>query len=243
MDGELAGRRALITGAARGIGRAIAERLAAEAMALTLVDIDPVVEDTADHLGASAVVVDLTGDTAIETVAASSQAEPYWLIVCNAGVFATAPVLEVALDDWDRVQQINTRSMVAVMQATVPAMIAAGSGGRIVTMASMAAKLGTPGEAAYAASKAGVVALTRIAAMEFGPHQITANAICPGYVLTDMGADTRSATDIARWSEQSPLGRLAEVDDVASTVAFLASDGAGYLTGQTLNVSGGMCTW
>ena len=107
----------------------------------------------------------------------------------------------------------------------------------------MAAKLGTPGEAAYAASKAAVVALTRIAAMEFGPHDITVNAICPGYVLTEMGADTRSAEQIDAWSAKSPLGRLACADDVAELIAFLSGDGAGYITGEALNITGGMCTW
>jgi NAD(P)-dependent dehydrogenase (short-subunit alcohol dehydrogenase family) len=127
------------------------------------------------------------------------------------------------------------------MQAVVPGMITAGGGGRVVNMASMAAKHGTAGEAAYASSKAAVVALTRIAALEFGSADITVNAICPGYVLTDLGADTRTEADVARWSAMSPLGRLADPDDVAGVVEFLASDDGGYLTGQALNVTGGMC--
>ena len=116
-------------------------------------------------------------------------------------------------------------------------------GGRVVNMASMAAKRGTPGEAAYAASKAAVVALTRIAAMELGPHGVTVNSICPGYVLTDMGCDARSPDQVAAWASMSPLGRLGDPADVAGTVAFLAGEDGSYLTGQALNVTGGMCTW
>ncbi len=87
-----------------------------------------------------------------------------------------------------------------------------------------------------------VVALTRIAANEFGPHGVTVNSICPGYVLTDMGADARDEEQVANWTAMSPLGRLADVDDIASLVTHLASDGASYITGQALNVTGGMCT-
>ncbi|NOX31782.1 MAG: SDR family oxidoreductase, partial [Actinobacteria bacterium] len=100
-----------------------------------------------------------------------------------------------------------------------------------------------PGEAHYAASKAAVVALGRIAAMELGPDQITVNSICPGYVLTEMGAETRDPEQVASWAAQSPLARLASPDDVAAAIAFLASEEAGYITGEALNVSGGMCTW
>lgn len=131
----------------------------------------------------------------------------------------------------------------ATVQAVVPGMVDRGAGGRIVNMASMAAKRGTPGEAAYAASKAAVVALSRIAAMELGSHAITVNSICPGYVLTDLGAGTRSPDDVAAWQAMSPLGRLAEVGDIAALVCHLASDAAGYVTGEALNVTGGMCTW
>jgi NAD(P)-dependent dehydrogenase (short-subunit alcohol dehydrogenase family) len=109
-----------------------------------------------------------------------------------------------------------------------------------VNIASMAARVGTPGEAAYAASKAAVVALTRITAMELGAHGITANAVCPGYVLTDMGAATRTDAQVASWCAQSPLGRTTATDDVAGTVAFLASDDAADLTGQALNVASGL---
>ena len=246
MAVRLSGRRGLVTGAARGIGRRVAQRLADEGMRVTLLDVDPTVERTAAEMGASSLVADLADEeTTRRALAADADADgdPYWLLVNNAGVFAKAPLLEMDLGQWDDLQRVNARSMVVVMQALVPAMIASGRGGRVVNMASMAAKRGTPGEAAYAASKAAVVALSRIAAMELGPHQITVNSICPGYVLTEMGADTRTADQVAAWAAMSPLGRLGQPADVAAVIAFLASDDGAYITGQALNVTGGMCTW
>ena len=244
MADGLRGRRCLVTGAARGIGRRIAQRLIEEGMQAALLDVDPAVEGVARDLGAASLVVDLA-DAAQTRRALSAGAEdgPYWLVVNNAGVFSKTPLLEMTLEEWDRVQVVNVRSMVVVIQALAPAMVAAGAGGRIVNVASMAAKLGTPGEAAYAASKAAVVALSRIAAMELGPHGVTVNAVCPGYVLTEMGAGTRTADQIAAWTAKSPLGRLGDPGDVASAVAFLASDDGSYMTGQAINVTGGMCMW
>lgn len=254
MAAGLRGRRGLVTGAARGIGRQVAQRLADEGMRMTLLDVDPAVESTAAEMGAAGVIADLRDDEVTRRALASAaagapdpagspDADPYWLLVNNAGVFAKTTLLEMDLDEWDDLHRVNARSMVVVMQALVPGMIASGRGGRVVNMASMAAKRGTPGEAAYAASKAAVVALSRIAAMELGPHGITVNSICPGYVLTEMGAATRSADQMAAWTAMSPLGRLGDPADVASVVAFLASDDGAYITGQALNVTGGMCTW
>jgi NAD(P)-dependent dehydrogenase (short-subunit alcohol dehydrogenase family) len=239
---SLVDRRALVTGAAHGIGRRVAERLVDRGMRSVLLDVDPSVRSLADDLGAEAVVVDLTDATgAREALDETAAADPFWLLVNNAGVFTRASVLESSIDEWDHVQQVNARSMLVTMQATVPGMIERGRGGRVVNMASMAAKRGTAGEAAYAASKAAVVALTRIAALELGPSGITVNAVCPGYVLTDLGADSRTEADVARWAAMSPLGRLADPDDIAGVVEFLASDDAAYLTGQAVNVTGGMC--
>ena len=244
MTQGLRGRRCLVTGAARGIGRRIAERLIEEGMRATLLDIDPAVEDVARALGAANLVVDLADAAATRRGLASGGADdPFWLVVNNAGVFSKTPLLEITLEEWDRVHRVNVRSMVVVIQVLAPAMIAAGTGGRIVNVASMAAKLGTPGESAYAASKAAVVALSRIAAMELGPHGVTVNAVCPGYILTEMGADTRTPDQVAAWTAKSPLGRLGQPDDVASAVAFLASDDGSYMTGQAINVTGGMCMW
>ncbi len=136
---------------------------------------------------------------------------------------------------------VNTRAMLITMQTVAPHMIAAGSG-TIVNLASMAAKQGGGGEAHYAASKAAVLALTRAAAAEWGHHGIRANAICPGYIPTDMGAHTRSPEQLAAWTARSPLGRLGDPEDVASVALFLASAESSYLTGQAINVTGGMIT-
>ena len=243
MRAGLDGRRCLVTGAARGIGRYVTERLVAEGMRATILDVDPDVQRVARELGAQSIVVDLCDDEAVrDALAVSMGDDPFWLLVNNAGVFTKTPLLDMSLNEWDHLHQVNVRAMVITMQAITPSMRVVG-GGRVVNMASMAAKRGTPGEAAYAASKAGVVALSRIAAMELGSYGITVNSICPGYVLTEMGAATRSADEVAAWTALSPLGRLGTPADLAGVVAFLASDDGSYITGQALNVTGGMCTW
>lgn len=239
-------RPALVTGSARGIGRVVAERLLAGGSSVALLDRDPSVIDVAAQLGDRCIgrVVDVSdadaAGAAVDDVAAAFGG--LWAVVNNAGVFAKSLLLDIDIADWDVVMGTNARSMLVVMQSAAPHLIR-GGGGRIINQSSMAAKLGTPGEALYAASKAAVGALTRIAAIELGPHGITVNSICPGYVLTDMGADTRDAAQIAEWTAKSPLGRLATPADVAGAIEFLVSDDASYITGEALNVSGGMCVW
>lgn len=239
-------RAVLVTGAARGIGLCIAQRLHDDGARVLMIDRDESVLDVSAAMGSECrgLVMDLC-DSAAATDAISAAASDMggvWAAVNNAGVFARTPLLDISMAEWDHMMETNVRTMLVVIQAVAPFMIEAG-GGRIVNQSSMAAKLGTPGEAHYAASKAAVGALTRIAAQELGPHAITANSICPGYVLTDMGADTRDETQVAEWSAKSPLGRLATPLDVANAVAFLVSDQAAYITGEALNVSGGMCVW
>ena len=219
-------------------------------MRAVLVDVDGAVADVARGLAATGLVVDLAD--AAQTRAALSPGEgdePYWLVVNNAGVFSKTPLLKMALDEWDRVHRVNVRSMVVVMQALVPAMIAAGAGGRIVNVASMAAKLGTPGEAAYAASKAAVVALSRIAAMEFGPHGVPVNAICPALGITDivrdngpkvaeaMGLTFDEMVDL--FAQESAVQRPNTVEEIAAMAVLLASDAGAGITGATLSVDGG----
>lgn len=243
---SLAGRGAIVTGAAQGIGHSIAARLIQTDMQVVLMDRNDAVMDKAAELGSRAhgSVVDLADVVATRNAMAAGieQLGGLWLLVNNAGVFAKTPILEIDPNDWDNMMEVNVRSMLVTLQAAAPAM-ALGGGGRIVNQASMAAKLGTPGEAHYAASKAAVVALTRIASMELGPDLITVNSICPGYILTEMGADTRDPAQVVEWTSKSPLGRLAVPDDVASAVVYLASEDAAYITGESLNISGGMCTW
>ncbi|MCU1477582.1 MAG: Short-chain dehydrogenase/reductase, partial [Subtercola sp.] len=157
-----------------------------------------------------------------------------------AVILRFAPLLEISVSDWDDMFAINTRSMLVTTQVAATWMIAAKQPGKIINMASMGGKTGGAGQAHYAASKAAVIALTRVTALELGCEAITANCICPGYVLTEMGAATRTDDDVAEWSSYSPLGRLARPDDVAGVAAFLASADADYLTGQAINVTGGM---
>lgn len=239
---RLAGRKAIVTGGARGIGAAIARRLVDEGAEVVILDL---LADTGDacaaSIGATFMGVDLADPTRTRAVVADAIAHLGGadVLVNSAGVFRLVSLLDLEIEEWDRVMDINARAMLVTMQSVAPTMIAAG-GGRIINLASMAAKAGGANEAHYAASKAAVVALTRAAAIEWGPHGITANAICPGYVLTEMGAATRTQEQIDTWSAKSPLGRLGRPDDVAGLAAYLASDDGSYITGQALNVTGGM---
>jgi NAD(P)-dependent dehydrogenase (short-subunit alcohol dehydrogenase family) len=241
--GDLAGARVVVSGAARGIGAAVAERFAAHGSRVAILDrlADPG-RATAARLGASFVEVDLAepgaAGTAVE--AAIAELDGVDVLVNVAGILLLKPLLETTPADWDAVMAVNARAMLGTMQAASRAMIAAGTAGRIVNLASMAAETGGANEGAYAASKAAVLALTRAAALEWGCHGIRVNAVCPGYVPTEMGAATRTEADITAWCARSPLGRLGTPEDVAGAVVFLASADAAYLTGQVLDVSGGM---
>jgi len=222
-----------------------ARAFAAEGAVLGLLDVRTEVEAVATALGPGAApvaVVDLADPEDTRTALASviDELGGIDVLVNNAGIFELKGLLDLTVEDWDRLQDVNARSMLVTTQVAARAMIAAGTGGRIVNLASMAAKRPAADQAHYAASKAAVVALTQATALELGTHGITANAICPGYVLTDMGGDTRTAEQVAGWSAMSPLGRCAEPDDVAGVAVFLASPDAAYLTGQALNVTGGM---
>lgn len=240
---RLAGRRVIITGAARGIGAAIAARFAAEGARLVLLDREgDQCRAVAGQLGATALTVDLAdpADARSVTQAAVDELGGIDVLVNNAGILHMAPLLNISVDDWDLTFAVNVRAMLLTTQVAARAMISAGGGGAIVNMASMGGKLGSANQAHYAASKAAVISLTRVSAMELGEHGIRVNCICPGYVLTEMGAATRTPAMVAKWSSLSPLGRCAAPSDVADTALFLASDEARYSTGQALNVSGGM---
>lgn len=238
---RLHGLKAIVIGGARGIGGGTAARLAAAGAEVAILDL---LEDAgrahAAEIGGHYFSLDLSDPDNTRRVIdeAARVLGGVDVLVNSAGVFRLIPLLDIEPSEWDRVMNINARGTLTSMQAVAPHMIAAG-GGRIINIASMAAKSGGAMEAHYAASKAAVVALTRAAALEWGCHGITVNAICPGFVLTEMGAATRTEEQVAQWSARSPLGRLAELDDVASLVLHLASEG-GYMTGQALNVTGGM---
>ncbi len=241
--GRLEGRRCLITGAARGIGEEIAATFRAEGAVVALLDVDPAVKDVADRLGAAGVEIADLADPAAASAATETLIAALGgidVLVNNAGILRFAPLLDVTVEAWDEVQRVNVRSMLVTTQVAARAMIAAGHGGKIINLASMAAKLPAANLAHYSASKAAVVSLTQTAAVELGQHRITANCICPGFVLTDMGAETRTDEMVASWCAMSPLGRLAERSDVAAMALFLASSDGDYCTGQAMNVAGGM---
>jgi len=243
MTRRLAGRRVVITGGARGIGGAIARRFAAEGARVAILDRLAVEgAELADAIGARFLEVDLldAAGAASATGQAIDDLGGVDVLVNCAGILHPVPLLELSVEDWNATFSINARAMLTTMQLAARSMIAAGHGGTMINLASMAAKTGGAGEGAYPASKAAVVALTRVAALEWGEHGITANSLCPGYILTEMGAETRTQDDIDRWCSYSPLGRLGEPDDVASVALFLASSESDYLTGQAINVTGGM---
>ena len=239
---RLDGLRCVVTGAARGIGAEIARTFAREGAVIGLLDVAADVEEMAGGLTASVAIADLADPDATRTAMAELIAGLGGIdvLVNNAGILRITPLLEISVEEWDLLFDVNVRSMLVTTQVAAQAMIAAGRGGRIVNMASMGAKRAGARQAAYAASKAAVVSQTQASAIELGPHAITVNAICPGYVLTEMGAATRTPEMVEAWSATSPLGRCAEPADVAKMALFLASADAAYCTGQAFNVTGGM---
>lgn len=236
-------QRVVVTGGARGIGASIVSAFAAEGAELVIVDL--LIDEAtalADEIGGRAVKCDLADqvDTVKAMDEAISQLGGVDILVNNAGVFKITPLLDISAEEWDWVFAINTRAMLLTTQVAARAMIDQGSGGKIVNTASMGGKVGAANQAHYAASKAAVISLTQVSAAELGVHGINVNSICPGYVLTEMGAAMRTDEMVAEWSALSPLGRLADPSDVASMALFLASEDASYCTGQAMNVTGGM---
>jgi NAD(P)-dependent dehydrogenase (short-subunit alcohol dehydrogenase family) len=233
----------VITGAARGIGASIAVRFATEGAVITV--LDRLVDQgraVATQIGGEFLEVDLADpvDTNRATQAAITGMGGIDVLVNNGGILTFSPLLDITVAAWNEMFAVNTTSMLVTTQVAARAMIDAGGGGKIINMSSMAAKSGGAGQAHYAASKAAVATLTRCSALELGTHGITVNCLCPGFVLTDMGAATRTEADVATWSALSPLGRLADPEDVAGVALFLAGPDGNYLTGQAINVTGGM---
>ena len=240
---RFSGKRVVVVGGARGIGGEIATRFASEGARVSVLDrLADCGTQLADAIGADFHTVDLADpDSALSvTEKAIGALGGVDILVNSAGILRLSRLLDVRVEEWNEIFSINTRAMLTTMQVCARSMIAAGSGGTIINIASMAAKKGGANEGVYAASKAAVVALTRVAALEWGEFGITANSLCPGYILTEMGADTRTEDDVKTWSAYSPLGRLGRAEDVAGVALFLASPDACYLTGQAINVTGGM---
>jgi 3-oxoacyl-[acyl-carrier protein] reductase len=172
--------------------------------------------------------------------AAIAQAGQVDAVVNNAGILIARSVDELAEHEWDAVLDVNAKGTFLVTQALLPHMKARGYG-RIVNIASIGGKHGAPLQAHYSASKAAVMGFTRVLAQEIGPFGITANAVCPGIIVTDMGRTNLEDPAIAKqWVDKTALARLGQPEDVAGPVCFFASDASAFVTGQSLNVCGGI---
>ena len=272
---NLNGKVALVTGAGgkNGIGRAIATRLAKEGADVAVNDITehPYAADQTEWQGLPDVVreIEAMGRRAISVVADVSDAKQVGemvdktvahfgkidILVNNAGTIAgkdRVPVVDLAEEDWDRVQRVNVKGVFLCSQAVSRRLIAQGTGGKIINISSVTGKQGSARYAAYSASKFAVIGLTQSLAHELAPYQVNVNAICPSLVDTervghlasalmpeDLSADEQRSEFARRNVAAVPLGRLAEGTDVAKMAAFLASDEAAYLTGLSVTVSGG----
>src|SRR4051794_7605765 len=243
------GQTVVVTGAGGGIGKGIASRFAAEGARVVLADRSEAIHEVAEELGGIGVQADVTDPADVERV--FTAAERVDVLVNNAGIITISRLEELTLEDWDRVLRVNTTGAFLCCQAAAARMRAQGGGGRILNAASGQARQGFIFTPHYAASKFGVVGLTQSLAKELAKDQITVNAYCPGIVGSDMWSyndrewgrllgDYKPGELMEEWVAGIPLGRAGTNDDVASLLLFLASSEAAYITGQTINVDGGM---
>ena len=251
MSQRLAGKRAVITGAARGIGRAFAEAYIREGARVVIADIDLArAAQTAGEIGAAAVALDVTDVAAISRVVGQIDAEGgIDILVNNAAIFALAPITDVTEASYAQVFDINVRGTLFMMQAVSRAMIARGRGGKIINMASQAGRRGEALVTVYCASKAAVISLTQSAGLALIPHGINVNAIAPGVVDGEHwdGVDAAFARYEGRPLGEKkrevgaavPIGRMAVAADLTGMAVFLASAESDYVVAQTYNVDGG----
>jgi len=242
----LSGRTVLVTGGARGIGRAICARLADEGARVAIADIDgDGAKRAAAEIGKGAIGVrlDVTDSTSVRAGVgeALDRLGRIDALVNNAGWDKVEPFLKAAEETWDKVLAINLRGPIAVTRAVIDGMIERRAGW-IVTISSDAGRVGSSGEVVYSAAKAGVIGFSKALARELARSNVHVNVVCPGPtntpLLASVGADNPKLVDsLAR---AVPFGRIGEPDDLAGAVAFLLSDDAAFITGQTLSVSGGM---
>ena len=244
MTAVLAGQMALVTGASRGIGRAIAESLAAAGAkvigtATSAAGAEAITGWLAPSGGRGA-VLDVADTASVEALLAELEAagEMPGILVNNAGITRDGLLMRMKPEDWDAVLLTDLTSVFRLSRGCIKHMVKARQG-RIVNITSVVGAMGSAGQTNYAAAKAGVIGFTKSLAKEVGSRNITVNAIAPGFIDTDM---TRAVDEGVRtaWMTGIPLGRLGAPEDVASAVLYLASPSGGYLTGQTLHVNGGL---
>ena len=242
----LDGRCALVTGAGRGIGQAIAERLAEEGARVAASDmVLSDAETTAKNIGGAAIAVelDVTSDEQIRDAVAdvAERLGPIDVLVNNAGWDRIEPFVDSQPETWDRVLAINLRGPIAVTRAVLDSMIERRSG-RIVSIASDAGRVGSTGEAVYSGAKAGIIGFSRTLARELAQFGINVNTVCPGPTNTPLlhAVAEQNPKVAAGLTRAIPFGRPAEPAEIAAAVAFLASHDAAFITGQALSVSGGL---
>lgn len=240
-------RVALVTGASRGIGRAVACGLAADGFDLALVyagnadaAADAVAACEAAGATARAYRCDVSNADEVKATADAVLANfgSVWALVNNAGITRDTLLARMKDEDFARVLEVNLTGAFNMMRALARPLMRQ-RGGRIVSMSSVVGLMGNAGQANYAASKAGLIGLTKSAARELAPRSVTVNAVAPGFVRTDMTAALPEQV-VERYEGQIPLGRLADPEEVAGVVRFLVSDAAAYVTGEVIRVDGGM---
>ncbi len=246
MSGRLEGRTAIVTGGSSGIGRATSLRLAADGARIVVADVNAQGgEETAEMVrgsGAEAIFVEtnVTESSGVESMVAHAldTFQRIDILVNNAGITRDNLLMRMKEEEWDAVLTVNLKAAFLCTKAVCRPMMKARSG-RIVNIASVVGLMGNAGQANYSASKAGIIGLTKTTARELAPRNITSNAVAPGFIDTDM---TKKLTEEVRerLMAQVPLGALGQPEDVASSVAFLSSDDAAYVTGQVIVVDGGM---
>jgi 3-oxoacyl-[acyl-carrier protein] reductase len=240
---DLKGQVALVTGASRGIGAAIAASLAsAGATVIGTATSEAGAERISGALGSSGrgAVLDIASDESVQALISDIQANEGspTIVVNNAGITKDNLLLRMKVEEWESVLSTNLSGVFRVCKATLRGMMKA-KGGRIINIASVIGLMGNPGQANYAAAKAGIIGFSKSLAREVGSRNITVNVVAPGFIDTDM---TRVLPEEQRTAMlgQVPLGRLGDAQDIANSVLFLASDAAAYITGETLHVNGGM---
>ena len=245
--GRLEGKRAIVTGAGRGIGFAIAQKFLDEGARLIICDLVPDrLAEATTTLAARGGVTGITGDVTDGAFCEHLVGEAYRrlgrldVLVNNAGIAAVEPFLEHSIESWERTVAVNLTAVFRLGQLAARAMVAQGSGGAIVNMASTNGHVGERGLAAYNASKAGVVLLTKTMAIELAEHGIRVNCVSPGWIETDLTMAGGHAPEfVATYLEKIPLRRAGQPEEVANLYAFLASDEASFITGESVVIDGG----